>query len=45
MNEISLRTEMLIQMYELIEQSSQNRVEQAQVTKMQIEFQQKSNEL
>ena len=27
MNEISLRTEMLIQMYELIEQSSQNRVD------------------
>lgn len=44
-NELTIRTELLIQMYQIVDDISQNRVDQAVVSKMNSEFRQKSNEL
>lgn len=43
--ELAVRTELLIQMYQIVDDISQNRVDQAQVNQMNTEFRQKSNEL
>jgi hypothetical protein len=45
MSEITLRTEMVMQMYEMMELSTSNRIEPAQVAKMAHQFQKKANEL
>ena len=44
-NEITLRTELLIQIYQLVQETSENRIDQAQVSAMATEFQQKAAEL
>ena len=44
-NELTIRTELLIQMYQIVDDISQNRVDQNTVTKMNTEFRMKSNEL
>ena len=44
-NELTIRTELLIQMYQIVDDISQNRVDQNVVKKMNTEFRQKSNEL
>ena len=44
-NELTIRTELLIQMYQIVDDISQNRVDQNVVTRMNSEFRQKSNEL
>lgn len=43
--ELAVRTELLIQMYQIVDDISQNRVDQAHVNQMNTEFRQKSNEL
>lgn len=44
-NEITLRTELLIQIYQLVQETSENRIDQAQVSAMAAEFQQKAADL
>ena len=44
-NELTIRTELLIQMYQIVDDISQNRVDQNVVSKMASEFRAKSNEL
>jgi len=43
--EITVRTELLMQIYELIEETSSNRVDQRQVEVMENEFDKKSSSL
>ena len=44
-NELTARTELLIQMYQIVDDMSAHRVEQAIVSKMNAEFKAKSTEL
>ena len=44
-SELTIRTELLIQMYQIIDDISQNRIDQVQVSQMASEFRHKSNEL
>eukprot|EP00354_Favella_ehrenbergii_P010523 CAMPEP_0170458506 /NCGR_PEP_ID=MMETSP0123-20130129/5453_1 /TAXON_ID=182087 /ORGANISM="Favella ehrenbergii, Strain Fehren 1" /LENGTH=67 /DNA_ID=CAMNT_0010722677 /DNA_START=486 /DNA_END=689 /DNA_ORIENTATION=- len=44
-NELTVRTELLIQMYQIVDDISQNRVDQATVSKLNSDFRSKSNEL
>jgi hypothetical protein len=44
-NELTIRTELLIQMYQIVDDISENRIDQVQVGKMASEFRYKSNEL
>ena len=44
-NELTIRTELLIQMYQIVDDISQNRIDQVQVSQMASEFRHKSNEL
>ena len=43
--ELSVRTELLIQMYQIVDEISRDRVDQVQVNQMAAEFRHKSNEL
>ena len=43
--ELSIRTELLIQMYQIVDEISADRVDQVQVNQMASEFRHKSNEL
>ena len=44
-NELTIRTELLIQMYQIVDDISKDRVDQVQVRQMESEFRHKSNEL
>ena len=44
-NEITLRTELLMQIYALVQETSENRIDQNQVSIMANDFQAKSTEL
>ena len=44
-NELTLRTELLINMYQIVDEISQNRIEQVTVSRMASDFKQKSSEL
>ena len=44
-NELTARTELLIQMYQIVDDMQENRVDQATVSKMNVEFKSKSAEL
>ena len=44
-NELTVRTELLIQMYQIVDDMNEHRVDQASVSKMNEEFKRKSHEL